>query len=123
MILIENGKVLLIKRGREPFLGQWAIPGGRIEDNESAEQCAIREMKEETGLTVKIEKLVGIYSEPNRDPRGIVAAAYLVKKVGGILKSGDDAAQAKWFDLDKIPTLATDHAKMLKDALESLADK
>lgn len=123
MILIENRKVLLIKRGRKPFLGQWAIPGGRIEDDESAEQCAIREMREETGLNIEIEKLVGIYSEPNRDPRGIIAAAYLVKKVGGILKSGDDAAQAKWFDLDKIPTLATDHAKMLKDALESLADK
>jgi 8-oxo-dGTP diphosphatase len=116
MILIEDGKVLLIKRGKEPFKGEWAIPGGRIEENESAEQCLKREMKEETGLEVEPTRLVGIYSDPKRDPRGIIAATYLVKRIGGELKAGDDAKEVKWFPLDKIPHLATDHRKMLEDA-------
>jgi 8-oxo-dGTP diphosphatase len=123
MILIENNKVLLIKRGREPFLGEWAIPGGRIDEDESAQECAIREMKEETGLDIEIISLVGIYSDPKRDPRGIIAATYLVKKTGGVLNAGDDAAEAKWFYLDALPKLATDHSKMLEDALKTLKEK
>lgn len=118
MMLIKNGKVLLIKRGLEPFLGQWAIPGGRIEDGETAEQCAIREMKEETGLDIEIEKLVGIYSDPARDPRGIIAATYLVKKTGGKLIAGSDASEYGWFDLNDLPDLAFDHLIMIKDALK-----
>lgn len=116
MILIENGKILLIRRGREPFKGEWALPGGRIEDNETAEQCLKREMKEETGLEVEPVRLVGIYSDPQRDPRGIIAAAYLVKRTGGVLKAGDDAGEAQWFDLGGTPPLATDHGKIIKDA-------
>jgi 8-oxo-dGTP diphosphatase len=123
MILIENNKVLLIKRGREPFKDEWAIPGGRIEDGESAEQCAIREMKEETGLDIEIEKLIGVYSDPNRDPRGIIAATYIVKKTGGKLIAGDDAAKAKWFELNSLPKLASDHSKMLKDAIIKMNKK
>jgi 8-oxo-dGTP diphosphatase len=123
MILIENGKVLLIKRGREPFKDEWAIPGGRIEENETAEQCAIREMKEETGLEIEIEKLVGIYSDPARDPRGIIAATYIVRKRGGELIAGSDASEFGWFDLDNLPNLATDHLTMLKDALKNINEK
>jgi 8-oxo-dGTP diphosphatase len=116
MILIEDGKVLLIRRGREPFKGQWAIPGGRIEENETVEQCLKREMKEETNLDVEPIRLVGIYSDPKRDPRGIIAASYLVKRISGEPKAGDDAEEVKWFPLEEIPTLATDHKKMLEDA-------
>jgi len=118
MILVENGKVLLIKRGTEPFKGEWAIPGGRIEDNENAEECARREMKEETGLEIEPIRLVGVYSDPQRDPRGIIAAAYLVKRTGGKLNSGTDAAEARWFPLDKLPRLCSDHGKMLEDAVK-----
>jgi 8-oxo-dGTP diphosphatase len=120
MVLIEDGKILLIKRGREPFLGQWATPGGRIEEGETAEECARREMKEETGLDVEIIKLTGIYSDPKRDPRGIIAAAYLVRRVGGAVKGGDDAAEAKWFELGKLPPLCADHGKIVADALAQL---
>jgi ADP-ribose pyrophosphatase YjhB (NUDIX family) len=81
-VLIEKGKILLIKRGNEPFKDMWALPGGRLENNETTEECAIREMKEETGLQVKIIKLIGVYSDPKRDPRGIVSVAYLVKRKG-----------------------------------------
>lgn len=120
MILIEDGKVLLIKRGREPFLGQWAIPGGRIEDDETAEDCLRREMKEETGLDVEPVKLIGLYSDPGRDPRKVIAAPYLVRRIGGQLKAGDDAAEAAWFPLDDIPRLAADHDEMLAEAIRCL---
>lgn len=120
MILIEDGKVLLVKRGKEPFFGEWAIPGGRIENQESAEQCAIREMKEETGLDIEIGKLVGLYSEPKRDPRGVIAAAYIVRRTGGRPVAGSDASQLKWFGLERLPELASDHSIMIRDALKCL---
>src|SRR5512143_1658398 len=119
-ILIEGGRILLIRRGKEPFKGMWGVPGGRREDDETAEQCLVREMKEETGLDVVPLKLVGLYSDPKRDPRLIIAAAYLVKRVGGEVRGGDDAAEARWYEIDKMPALCTDHGKMVKDALRLL---
>jgi len=116
-IIIENGKILLIKRGAEPFKGEWAVPGGRIEENESAEQCLKREMKEETGFDIESISLIGIYSNPERDPRGIIAATYLCKIIKGIAKGGSDASEARWFDLKTLPKLASDHGKMVEDAL------
>lgn len=118
IILIENDKILLIKRGKEPFLGFFAVPGGRLEEDETIEQCAIREMEEETGLKVKLTQFIGIYSEPSRDPRKIVAVAYLAKRIGGELLAGDDAAEAKWFSLNELPKLAGDHKKIVIDALK-----
>ncbi len=120
MVLVEDGKVLLVKRGREPFKGQWALPGGMIEEGETAEQCARREMREETGLDVEPVKLVGVYSDPDRDPRGIIVAAWLVKRTGGSVKGGDDADEAKWFPLGRSPKLCTDHPKILADALAGM---
>ncbi len=120
MVLVEDGKILLIRRAREPFRGQWAIPGGRIEDHETAEQCARREMKEETGLDVELVKPTGIYSDPKRDPRGIIAAAYLVRRVGGAVKAGDDAGEARWFALSALPGLCADHKKIIEEALKQL---
>ena len=117
MVLIEGDKVLLIKRGREPFKGEWAVPGGRIEDDETAEQCAIREMKEETNLDIEIVRPIGLYSDPRRDPRGMIAAAYLVRRIGGQMKAGDDAGEARWFELSALPELCADHSKILADAL------
>ena len=119
-ILIENGKILLIRRVAEPFKGMWAIPGGRIEDDETAEECLVREMEEETGLNVEPVKLTGIYSDPKRDPRLVIAAAYLVRRTGGKEKAGDDAGETKWFDLERLPELCADHSKIVKDALRQL---
>ena len=118
MILIEDRKILLVKRGREPEKGKWVLPGGRIDEDETAEKCLLREMKEETGLVVEPTKLVGIYSDPKRDPRKIIAAAYIVEKVSGRLKAGDDAADAKWFSLRNMPELGFDHKKIVADALK-----
>ncbi len=117
-ILVENGRILLIKRAKEPDLGKWAVPGGRIEENETAEQCLKREFREETGLEIEPVRLIGIYSDPARDPRKIIGAAYIARKTGGELKPGDDAGEAKWFGLDSIPEeLAFDHKKIIEDAL------
>ncbi len=117
MILIENNKILLIRRSRQPFKDEWAIPGGRIEDNETVEECLKREMKEETGLDVASIRLTGIYSDPKRDPRLIIAAAFLVKRLGGKVRAGDDAGEAKWFSLNDLPPLCSDHKKIVEDAL------
>ncbi|MFN7991458.1 MAG: NUDIX hydrolase [Candidatus Micrarchaeia archaeon] len=119
-VLIEDGRILLIKRASEPFKGEWAVPGGRIEDDETAEQCLVREMKEETGLDVVPLKMTGLYSDPERDPRLVIAAAYLVRRVGGVLKAGDDAGEARWVDLEKLPRLCADHEQIVKDALRQL---
>lgn len=120
MVLVENGMILLIRRAYDPFKGEWALPGGRIEDDETAEQCLKREMKEETNLDVEPVKLIGIYSDPSRDPRRVIAAAFLVKRVGGEPKGGDDAAETRWYDIDKIPPLCADHGKIVQDALKQL---
>jgi 8-oxo-dGTP diphosphatase len=117
MVLIEDNKVLLIRRAAEPFKGEWAIPGGRIEDDETAEECLRREMKEETGLEVEPIRFTGLYSDPGRDPRKVIAACYLVKRSGGALQAGDDAGEAAWFPLDNLPNLAADHKKILEDAI------
>lgn len=119
-VLIEGGKILLIRRAAEPFKGMWAVPGGRIEDDETAEECLVREMEEETGLKVEPVRLTGIYSDPKRDPRLVIAAAYLVKRVGGKEKAGDDAGETRWFGLDKMPPLCADHERIVADAVSQM---
>ena len=113
-LIIKDGKILLIKRMNEPFKNYWAFPGGYIDFNETAEQACKREVKEETNMAVKSLKLLGVYSSPKRDPRQTITIAYIVS-VTGKAEAGDDAAEAKWFPLNKLPKLAFDHAKMVKD--------
>ena len=114
-LIIENEKIVLIKRGTEPFRGKWALPGGFVDSGETAEGACVREAKEETGLEVKVEKLVGVFSEPGRDPeRGTIAVAYFCSMGGGELKGGDDAQKAEWFPLEELPELAFDHKKIIE---------
>ncbi|MBO6057220.1 MAG: NUDIX hydrolase [Bacteroidales bacterium] len=111
-------KVLLIQRGNEPFKGQWAFPGGFMNMEETTEQCAVRELEEETGLKVTEIKQIGAYSKVDRDPRGrTVTVAYLVviDKTEAV-KGGDDAAKAQWFPISGLPKLAFDHEEIMKDA-------
>lgn len=122
VVVNSRDEVLLIRRGNEPFKGCWALPGGFMEMDETIEHCAVRELKEETGLHVSEQdiKLIGVYSAPNRDPRGrTVTAAYLVKNVECRMKdahAGDDAAELRWWSLFALPTLAFDHAQIVADA-------
>ena len=114
----ERKSIVLIKRKAYPFEGMWALPGGFVQYKETVENATIREAKEETGLDIEIERLVGVYSDPERDPRGhTVAVAFLCRRVGGELNAGDDAAEAKEFKLEELPEMAFDHRKMVDDAL------
>lgn len=115
-LLIENGKVLLVRRRHMPEKGKWAIPGGRIEDNETVEECLKRELREEIGVDVAPIRLFGVYSKPERDPRGIISLVYLVQRINGELKAGSDADEVRWFDLSTLPeNLAFDHEEILTD--------
>lgn len=111
-------KVLLIERGDEPFKGCWAFPGGFLNMDETAEQCAIRELKEETGLAINTIHQVGAYSKVDRDPRGrTITIAYLAIIDSPLPVVGqDDAAKAQWFSLSDLPRLAFDHADIMQDA-------
>jgi len=120
MVLIESGEVLLVKRGGWPWKGEWALPGGCLDDNEILESCAVREMKEETGVDVELIKLTGVYSDPARHPRSVITAGWLVKRIGGEVKGADDADEARWFPLNSLPQLAGDHAKILADAVAAM---
>lgn len=114
-------KVLLIERGNEPYKGSWAFPGGFLNMNENAEEGALRELEEETGLTLRRIKELGTFSEVNRDPRErIISIAFyaMIEKVE--VKGNDDAAKAQWFSIDKVPHLAFDHDLMLQKALQKL---
>ena len=113
-------KVLLIERGDEPFKGCWAFPGGFMNMDETTEQCAIRELEEETGLKVNEVHQIGAYSKVDRDPRGrTVTVAYLAIVDAPMAVSGqDDAAKAQWFPLPALPELAFDHYDIMQDAIK-----
>jgi 8-oxo-dGTP diphosphatase len=112
-------KVLLIQRGDEPFKGGWAFPGGFMNMDETTEQCAIRELEEETGLRVSDVHQIGAYSKVDRDPRGrTITVAYLAIVDEPIAVNGqDDAATAQWFPLSALPELAFDHDEIIQDAV------
>ena len=113
-------KVLLIQRGGEPFKGAWAFPGGFMDMDETTEQCAIRELEEETGLHVSDIKQIGAYSKVDRDPRGrTITVAYLTIIAKPIAVTGqDDAAKAEWWPVDALPPLAFDHDEIMADAMQ-----
>ena len=112
-------KVLLIERGDEPFKGCWAFPGGCMNMDENTEQCAIRELEEETGQKVSEVHQIGAYSKVDRDPRGrTITVAYLAVVDSPCEVIGlDDAAKAQWFPLDALPKLAFEHDEIMRDAI------
>jgi ADP-ribose pyrophosphatase len=124
IIPYPDNKILLIKRNTHPFVGFWALPGGRMDPGETIEQTVIREVKEETGLDVKIVRVVGEYVE-----RGVredidyeyYPICFVVETVGGELKKQDSEIQEmKLFSLDALPTpLAFEHKKMLEDYVQA----
>ena len=116
-------KVLLIKRGNEPFKGKWAFPGGFVDMDEELEDAAARELAEETGLTgVKLQQLRA-FGKCGRDPRGRnISVVFIGITKNTRVKGGDDAAEAKWFDIDKLPSMGFDHNDVVMIAIKRLKE-
>lgn len=117
-------QVLLIQRGIEPYKGEWAFPGGFIKMDETAEEGARRELEEETGLKNAFIEQFHTFSDVNRDPRErVITIAYYAIVRKQEVRGGDDASNAKWFDLDDIPQLAFDHYQILWSATRFVRER
>ncbi len=114
VIIGQGDDIYLIKR-RNPPLG-WALPGGFVDQGESAEDAARREVKEETGLDVMLHYMLGVYSQPDRDPRFHTATVVYIARATGVPKAGDDAETISQFSIEHLPEeLCFDHAQILSD--------
>jgi len=116
VIFFQEG-IVLIKRDNPPYQGCFALPGGFVEIGETVEDAMHREAREETGLVIELLGLVGIYSDPGRDPRGHVVSAAFLARGRGELVSGSDARSADIFSINSLPPLAFDHDRIISDAL------
>jgi 8-oxo-dGTP diphosphatase len=121
-IIQQGSKVLLVERKKDPFKQTMVLPGGFINEGELAEDAAIREVKEETSLDIELENILGVYSDPSRDPRGHIMSTVFIGKISDKSDNkepiaGDDAATTKWVDLESIEeeTFGFDHQKILMD--------
>jgi len=115
VILLPGDRVVLVERGHPP--PGWALPGGFVEVGETLEAAAVREAREETGLEVDLVDLVGVYSDPRRDPRSHTTSTVYLGRADGDPRGGDDAADARAFRWDELPApVAFDHAEILRDA-------
>jgi len=116
-IILRGDKVLLTKREIYPFQGYWVLPGGHVEYGEKVEEAIKREMKEELGVPVKIKKLVGVYSDPKRDPRyHSVSVVFLLGKGKGEIRLNHEASEFKFFSLNNLPKkIGFDHRKILNE--------
>ena len=114
----RRGRLLLVRRGGPPFKGKWALPGGFCDVGETTQECCAREVAEETGVRVRVGRLLGVYSDPKRDPRGhTVSVLYEARPVRGAARGGDDAAEARWFARSEFGRLdlAFDHGKIVRE--------
>jgi 8-oxo-dGTP diphosphatase len=114
-VIVENGPgIVLVRRRNEPR--GWALPGGFVDAGECVEAAALREMKEETGLDVRLETLLYVYSDPARDPRFHTMTVVFVGQADGEPVGDDDAAEARAFPLDALPSpIVFDHAQIIAD--------
>ena len=113
--------VLLIKRRKDPYANSWALPGGFLDMDETIEETAARELKEETNLTARQLQQLKVFSAVRRDPRGrVISVAFLARSVEGQARAGDDAGELQWFAVNELPPLAFDHDRIIALALESM---
>ena len=117
ILVSPNKSVLLIERGREPYKGKWALPGGFIDMDEELETACQRELEEETGLRVGELKQFKAFGAVNRDPRhrtiSVIFYAFTDEEL--IPRAGDDASNAQWFPIEQLPELAFDHQQILDE--------
>jgi 8-oxo-dGTP diphosphatase len=124
VVVDAKNRVLLVRRKYPPFKGQFALPGGFVEIGETVENACRRELLEETGVKAGKLQLLGVYSDPDRDPRGhTCTVTFLTRVRSAIAKAGDDAAAAEWIEDWSRIDLAFDHAKVLADARRTLREK
>ncbi|MBN1788298.1 MAG: NUDIX hydrolase [Sedimentisphaerales bacterium] len=115
--------ILLIKRGNKPFKGQWAFPGGFVEMDEELEDAVVRELEEETGLVGVELKQLHTFGKCGRDPRGRnITIVFIGTTKNSEIKGGDDAAEARWFDIDDLPKMGFDHNEVAAMAIEKLEE-
>jgi 8-oxo-dGTP diphosphatase len=124
----ESAEIVIEKRGRDPFKDFYALPGGHVNYGETVENAALRELKEECAITASLKGILGVYSDPKRDPRGQrISTAFIADYSGGNLNAGDDAAYAEWIELDELlegeRKIAFDHRKILEDYRKWLKQK
>jgi ADP-ribose pyrophosphatase YjhB (NUDIX family) len=121
VIIARDSKILVVKRKKNPFKDEFAIPGGFINENETVEQAAVRELMEETTLPVRLIEILGVYSDPKRDPRKHIITTVFVGEINGDKNiepiAGDDAADTRWIPIGSIQdfTFAFDHKRILND--------
>ena len=115
-VVFRGKKVLLVKRVFPPSAGEWCLPGGIMERNETCEECVVRELREESGLIGKVKSLIGVYSTPQRDVRQTVAVGFLVEEVGGQFATSEETSAVEFFELNALPKIAFDHAQVIEDA-------
>ncbi len=117
-VIMIQGKVVLIKRAKEPFKGFWVLPGGRVDVSELLEEAVKREAIEETGIEVRVRKMVGVYDSLDRDPRGRnLAVCFLCEADALVKKETGEATEIRLFEPGNIPELGFDHNQMVRDAL------
>ncbi len=115
-LVLQDGRLVAVRRKYDPHQGQFCLPGGMVEYGETVEEAVVREVREETGLVTEVEELVGVYSAPGRDPRGhVISLAFALRTVGGELRSGSDAAGVDLLDLDDLPEMGFDHNAIVGD--------
>jgi 8-oxo-dGTP diphosphatase len=121
----DDLNVLLIRRAKDPYKGCWALPGGRLEANETLDQCAVRELHEETGLQADNLRQFATFSDPLRDPRERTVSACYIAWIENIsaTQASSDAAEARWFCVDSLPDMAFDHGRILAVCLSEIPRK
>ena len=124
-VIVDEDRVLLVKRGRPPLAGEWSIPGGVLEVGEMLREAAVREAQEETGLTVAPNQILGVYDRVLREGTRVlyhyVLIDFLCRRVSGELTPGSDADEVRWFKREEIDglNLAADTAEVIKKGLDS----
>jgi 8-oxo-dGTP diphosphatase len=120
-VITADNAIVLIRRKNPPYDGYWALPGGFVEYGETVEQAVLREVREETGLLVELAGVLGVYSDPERDPRGhVITVCFMARKISGELRAATDSAEVSYYTVEEALKLdlAFDHKEILKDALK-----
>jgi 8-oxo-dGTP diphosphatase len=116
-------EILIEKRGRPPFEGKYSLPGGHVEYGETVEHAALRELDEETGVRARLVEILGVYSDPKRDPRGQrITTVFISDYIGGRVKANDDAKSAEWIDVKKLLKKGNEDNKIAFDHYQILSD-